>query len=221
MIKSGKIRQLIKEKKDRLFDKFYQLLILILQNFDYFDDLNVTLLFSELNNATSSLKTLDKYLILKLIIGDFKLKEGEYVKLITSYIMHPSLVKVFIADLLNYFSYLQTSQDNMHHIKIVGFCSIFIKFKYYLLKQISSVGLSEKDIDLGKRIGDNIKQFCGLANNSYFIEAIKNEINQKNMINMNKNTNSNNIAGANSIASTNTESKLNKFISFNFLQESL
>jgi len=177
MIKSGSIKQLISEKKDLLFEKFYYLLILILQNFDYFDDLNVTLLFRSLNSATSTYKSLDKVLLLKIINGDVNFKESEYIKLICNYLMHPSLFKVFIADMLNYFIYLQTPQENSGSIKVAGFCSIYIKFKFFLLKKFTA-SLNEKDIELGKRIVENINQFGGLANNTFYSNALKNELNE-------------------------------------------
>ena len=188
MIKSGKIKQLVKEKKDLLFNKLYDILVLILQNFDYFDELNVALLFDELNKViieNCRFKTLDKDFVLKLINSDFQLKSSksqediskEYISIISSYLTHATLIKVFLADIYNYFTYLQVSQENDLQLKLVAFCSIYIKFRYFILKKYSYSGLTQKDNELAKRILENTKQFGGMANDRPFINAISNEIN--------------------------------------------
>jgi hypothetical protein len=62
MIKSGKITQLIKEKKEFLYNNFYSIFLLLIQNYDYFDDINVNLFFEQLLRAES------KYVIYLFII---------------------------------------------------------------------------------------------------------------------------------------------------------
>ena len=45
MIRSGRINQLISEHSDYLFQKFYYLFVILIENLDYFYDMNVILFF--------------------------------------------------------------------------------------------------------------------------------------------------------------------------------
>lgn len=54
MIKSGNISQLMKEKKDYLYSNFFSILCLLIQNYEYFDDVNVSLFLKQLNDSESN-----------------------------------------------------------------------------------------------------------------------------------------------------------------------
>ena len=88
-------------------------------------------------------------------------------KNICKFLNFNSLIKIILADLYNYFLFLNVGEKENEKLDILGFSSILIKFKYV------SIAL-EKDLKEYKiKIYENLKQFGAIETNKYFKEYMR------------------------------------------------
>lgn len=206
MLKSGKISKLIKERTDYLYMNFYSFIFIILTNFDMLEETNISLFLNSLLKAESEYKTLDKMFILKLLLNNFTYQKNEnlankkyvYSKYMTEFIHSTSYYRLLVADLFSYFLYSKANEKDDKILSEIGYCSILIKFKYFLLSKYDSPN-QESLNEFGKKIFEFSSQFGEVAKNKAFLNSIQEILLANQNINVNKEKRNNSNIQANKV----------------------
>ena len=137
-----------------------------------------------------------------MLSGDFKIEnEKYYAGLFTSFLNLPTIEKILISDIFNFFLF----SLNNDLLKIVAKSSIMIKFKYVLLRRYENDNKNNNIYDLGVKVNENIHQFGEIRNNVYFKNYLDENFpkGSSNYIPDNNNNNYNNTNHMNNIQNNN------------------
>ena len=160
------LNQIGTKEADLIFKHFPVFILLILELFTTSNEPVIKNLMNKLLLLKSYKKNFLHYVILTFLTGDFNINnENEYALMFTSYLNHPSLEKIFIADVFTYIMFC--FNDKLP--EIIRNSSILLKFKYVQLK-LHTRHNDFKVNDLGNKIHENIAQFGNYSNNTTFKE---------------------------------------------------
>ena len=112
-------------------------------------------------------------MVLKLITNNFFIENSKnYTDSLTNYLQFNNYFRLLISDVFNYLLFNKTSDAEKEKLNSVGYCSILIKLKFFLMK-IQSNSMDEKMKEFGERIIENIGQLGKYSQNENFINFLK------------------------------------------------
>ena len=168
LINSGRIynNNLPADDVDIIFKNFPLFFLILLENFNEQNYSSLTTIVDLLIVMNSKYKTLLHYIILKFIKCDFTIEnQKSYALIFTSFLNHPSIGKILVADIFNYTLFTLNSSLP----QIIAKSSIMVKFKYTSIKQYDN---DSNVYNLGEKINENLNQFGLYSKNKYFQEYI-------------------------------------------------